>query len=117
MSETLYLPQKEQSRLISRFKRSDFNILISTSIGEEGLDIGEVDAIFCYDGGMSLVRLVQRMGRTGRKRDGSVFILLTEGKETEDYNKALKKTKKFKQILPTKFKYYSFNPSMLKENS
>jgi len=52
------------------------NTLISTSIGEEGLDIGEVDAIFCYEGGMSTIRMIQRMGRTGRKRDGTVFVLL-----------------------------------------
>lgn len=33
-------------------------MLVSTSIGEEGLDIGEVDMIICYDSQSSPVRMV-----------------------------------------------------------
>ncbi len=65
--------------------------MISTCIGEEGLDIGEVDSIVCYDGGHSPIRSIQRRGRTGRKRAGSVFFLLMEGKEWEDYKNGMKK--------------------------
>ena len=56
-------------------------MLVATCIAEEGLDIGEVDLIICYDSGFSPIRMIQRMGRTGRKRDGKIIILLTEGKE------------------------------------
>ena len=52
-------------------------------MGEEGLDIGEVDLIICFDAHASPIRLVQRMGRTGRKRDGRIVILVTEGKEEQ----------------------------------
>lgn len=53
-------------------------------IGEEGLDVGEVDLIICFDVSQhSPTRLVQRMGRTGRKRDGHIIILVTDGKEHE----------------------------------
>lgn len=55
--------------------------MISTCVGEEGLDIGDVDLIVCFDSHKSPIRLVQRMGRTGRKRDGKVIMLVTEGKE------------------------------------
>ena len=55
--------------------------MVSTSVGEEGLDIGEVDLIICFDASNSPIRLVQRMGRTGRKRDGKIIILVGEGKE------------------------------------
>jgi len=78
--------------MIKRYKNNEINTLISTSSGEEGLDIGEVDAIFCYEGGTSTIRMVQRMGRTGRKRDGVVYVLLMQGKESEDFEKANKKT-------------------------
>lgn len=58
-------------------------------IGEEGLDVGEVDLIICFDVSQhSPIRLVQRMGRTGRKRDGHIIVLVTDGKEhevTEDF--------------------------------
>lgn len=60
------------------------NTLISTCIGEEGLDVGEVDLIICFDiSNKSPIRMVQRMGRTGRKRQGRIIVLVTEGKEQE----------------------------------
>jgi Fanconi anemia group M protein len=49
---------------------------VATSIAEEGLDIMEVDLVICFDANVSPIRMIQRMGRTGRKRDGRVDILL-----------------------------------------
>lgn len=40
-----------------QFKDNKFNVLIATSVAEEGLDIGEVDLIICYDSGLSPIRL------------------------------------------------------------
>lgn len=62
---------------------------MSTCVGEEGLDIGDVDMIICYDVHKSPVRLVQRMGRTGRKRDGRIVMLMTEGKEEHVFNQSM----------------------------
>lgn len=70
--------------MIQSFIQGDCNTLISTCIGEEGLDVGEVDLIVCFDiSNKSPVRMIQRIGRTGRKRDGRVVILVTEGKEEQ----------------------------------
>ena len=63
------------------FREGGYNTLVSTCVGEEGLDIGDVDLIVCYDAHKSPIRLVQRMGRTGRKRQGRIVMLMTEGKE------------------------------------
>lgn len=63
------------------FKSGDFNVLIATSVAEEGLDIGEVDLIICLEANKSPIKFVQRLGRTGRKRSGKCITLLTEGKE------------------------------------
>jgi Fanconi anemia group M protein len=49
---------------------------VATSIGEEGLDIVEVDLVICFDANVSPLRMIQRMGRTGRKNEGRVDILL-----------------------------------------
>lgn len=57
--------------------------MVATCIAEEGLDIAEVDLIISYDMVASPIRMIQRNGRTGRKRDGKVVILITEGKEEE----------------------------------
>lgn len=67
--------------MVKQFKEGGYNTLVSTSVGEEGLDIGEVDLIVCYDATASPVRSVQRMGRTGRKREGRIVVLVAEGKE------------------------------------
>lgn len=45
-------------QVIQKFKNGDFNVLVATSIGEEGLDIGDVDLIICYDTSSSPVRMV-----------------------------------------------------------
>eukprot|EP00850_Spirogloea_muscicola_P023421 SM000355S13188 [mRNA] locus=s355:43331:53338:+ [translate_table: standard] len=61
--------QKEQKLVEERFRRGEFNVLVATSIGEEGLDIAEVDLVVCFDV-ESERSIIQRMGRTGRKRQG-----------------------------------------------
>ncbi|KAF2674168.1 P-loop containing nucleoside triphosphate hydrolase protein [Microthyrium microscopicum] len=82
------MSQKRQLEVIDQFKKGIYNVLIATSIGEEGLDIGEVDLIVCYDSKASPLRMLQRMGRTGRKRAGRVVLLQMEGKEVNDWGKA-----------------------------
>ena len=68
-------------QVVKEFREGGYNTLVSTCVGEEGLDIGDVDLIVCYDAHKSPIRLVQRMGRTGRKRQGRIVMLVTEGKE------------------------------------
>ncbi|KAI1213849.1 P-loop containing nucleoside triphosphate hydrolase protein [Annulohypoxylon truncatum] len=82
------MKQAEQIERIQKFKGGEFNVLVATSIGEEGLDIGQVDLIVCYDASASPIRMLQRMGRTGRKRAGRVVLLLMRGKEEENYSKS-----------------------------
>ncbi|KAG1228252.1 hypothetical protein G6F68_007512 [Rhizopus microsporus] len=75
------LRQAEQQEIIQKFKSNNYNVIVSTSIGEEGLDIGEVDLIICYDSQTSPIRMLQRMGRTGRQRRGKCILLMTESEE------------------------------------
>ncbi|XP_071834807.1 Fanconi anemia group M protein-like [Apostichopus japonicus] len=82
------ISQKEQLRVVKEFRCGNYNTLVSTCVGEEGLDIGDVDLIVCYDAHKSPTRLVQRMGRTGRKRKGRIVMLMTEGKEASVYDKS-----------------------------
>ncbi|KAI5962093.1 MPH1 [Candida pseudojiufengensis] len=80
--------QKLQKEIIKKFKKGEYNILVATSIGEEGLDIGEVDLIICYDSTASPIKNIQRMGRTGRKRDGKVLLLFSSNEESK-FDKAM----------------------------
>ncbi|PNJ54228.1 FANCM isoform 4 [Pongo abelii] len=80
--------QKEQLEVVKQFRDGGYNTLVSTCVGEEGLDIGEVDLIICFDSQKSPIRLIQRMGRTGRKRQGRIVVILSEGREERIYNQS-----------------------------
>ena len=93
------MDQKTQLLIIDKFKKGTYNTLVATSIGEEGLDIGEIDLIVCYDSSSSPIRMLQRMGRTGRKRAGNIVLLLMEGKEHDSYAKAKDNYEKMQEKL------------------
>lgn len=74
--------QKEQKEILDRMNSGEINVLVATSIGEEGLDISEVSAVIFYEPIPSAVRKIQRTGRTARLAPGKLFILIT--KDTRD---------------------------------
>ncbi|MFX0106462.1 MAG: DEAD/DEAH box helicase, partial [Candidatus Hodarchaeota archaeon] len=75
-------PQHFQIEILQKFREGKIEILIATSVAEEGLDIPNVDAIIFYEPVPSEIRLIQRRGRTGRFAPGRCYILVTE--ETVD---------------------------------
>ena len=80
------LSQKEQKNRLQSFREGEFNVLIATSIGEEGLDIVKVDTVIFYEPTASAIRSIQRRGRTGRQKKGRVIILITENTRDETLN-------------------------------
>ncbi len=79
------LSQKEQKKIIEEFKNHEFNVLIATSVAEEGLDIPKVDLVVFYEPIPSAIRHIQRRGRTGRLVKGKVIILVTKNTRDEAY--------------------------------
>ena len=79
------LSQKKQISLLEEFKEGTYNTLIGTSVAEEGLDIAECDLVVFYDVVPSAIRTIQRRGRTGRKKEGKVYVLMAEGTRDEGY--------------------------------
>ena len=89
------LSQKKQLEILDQFKQGNYNILISTNVGEEGLDIAECDLVVFYDVVASEIRFIQRKGRTARHREGKVIILYCKDTHDEIYmHIALNKLKK-----------------------
>ena len=76
------LTQKEQKAVLDDFRAGKFNVLVATSIGEQGLDIPQVDIVIFYEPVPSAIRHIQRRGRTGRHEKGKVIVLMT--KDTMD---------------------------------
>ena len=77
------LTQEEQSSILRDFQSGTYNVLVATSIAEEGLDMPSVDFVVFYEPIPSEIRLIQRMGRTARKGFGKVKILMAEGTADE----------------------------------
>jgi Fanconi anemia group M protein len=83
--EDIGLNQKEQKEIIEKFQDGRYNILVSTSIAEEGLDIPATDLVVFYEPVPSEIRTIQRRGRTGRRRAGRVIVLVTRDTKDEAY--------------------------------
>jgi Fanconi anemia group M protein len=79
------LNQKEQKRAIIEFSEGISNVLCATSIGEEGLDIPEVNSVIFYEPVPSAIRSIQRAGRTARLIKGKLIILIIKGTRDESF--------------------------------
>ncbi len=88
------LKQKEQIKTIEDFESGDFNVLVATSVGEEGLDIPSTDMVIFYEPVPSEIRTIQRRGRTARRRKGKVVILITKDTRDEAYYWSSKRKEK-----------------------
>ncbi|MFA6461678.1 MAG: DEAD/DEAH box helicase [Candidatus Woesearchaeota archaeon] len=103
--------QKQQKEILDQFREGEFNILIATSVAEEGLDIPKVDKVIFYEPIPSAIRSIQRRGRTGRLEKGEVTILVTKGTRDEAYRwSSHHKEKKMFRNLDQVKKEYSLTP-------
>ena len=79
------MSQKEQIGMLDKFKGGEFNTIVMTSVGEEGLDIPSVDLVIFYEPIPSAIRHIQTRGRTGRQEKGRVIILMAKDTRDEGY--------------------------------
>jgi Fanconi anemia group M protein len=94
------MTQEKQIEALKRFSAGEFNVLVTSSIGEEGLDIVATDFAIFYEPVPSEIRMIQRRGRVGRQAAGKVMFLITKNTRDEtNYWSAFHKEKKMKGIL------------------
>jgi len=79
------LKQKKQIETVQKFRDGVFQVLVATRVGEEGLDIAEVNQVIFYDNVPSSIRFIQRRGRTGRKDTGKLVVLIAKNTIDETY--------------------------------
>lgn len=79
------LSQKKQIDVLKRFREGEFPVIVSTSVGEEGLDVPSTDLVIFYEAVPSEIRSIQRKGRTGRSGAGRIVVLTTKGTSDEVY--------------------------------
>ena len=94
------MSQKEQAAKIQELKEGKLNVLVASSVAEEGLDIPSVDLVVFYEPVPSEIRFIQRRGRTGRLSAGKAVILMARGTRDETYYwTSVRKEKKMHRIL------------------
>lgn len=92
--------RKMQEETIRAFRNNEFDVLVASSIGEEGIDIPAVDCVIFYEPIPSEIRSIQRRGRAARLKEGEIYILMTRGTRDEYfYWSAINKEKKMKKII------------------
>jgi len=79
------LKQEKQIETVQRFRDGVTKALVATRVGEEGLDISEVNLVIFYDNVPSSIRFIQRKGRTGRKDAGRLVVLIAKDTIDEAY--------------------------------
>jgi len=96
------MSQKEQGQVLKDFKEGKVNVLCASSVGEEGIDVPEVNAVYFYEPIPSEIRKIQRAGRTARLKPGKLAILITKGTRDEIYYYvSIAKEKKMRRTIET----------------
>ena len=77
-------------RITDRFDRNEFNILIATTVADEGLDLDSLDSVLLISAGRKDRRFIQRVGRAIRKsktgKFGYVLDLNDSGNNILEYH-------------------------------
>lgn len=66
---------KVRDEIVKRTHENKIKVLLATSVVEEGVDIQGVDQIIFFKPIFNKIRVIQRRGRTGRHKDGVIYIL------------------------------------------
>ncbi len=89
------LTAKQQISRLSEFREGRANVMVATSVGEEGLDIPSADLVIFYEPVSSEIRTIQRRGRTGRRRQGEVVVLVARGTRDERAKESARRKEEF----------------------
>lgn len=69
---------KNQQDTLDRFKAGDTNLIIATSVLEEGIDVSECHLVICFESPKNLKSFVQRRGRARRVRSKYIIFSSSE---------------------------------------
>ncbi|XP_070612459.1 ATP-dependent RNA helicase DHX58 isoform X1 [Erythrolamprus reginae] len=80
-SQTKHMTQQEQQDVLHRFRKGQLNLLLSTSVAEEGLDIPECNIIIRYGLLTNEIAMMQARGRARAPNSICSILAKTNSKE------------------------------------
>ncbi len=103
------MSQKLQQEVLDELRSGEHNVIVASSVAEEGLDIPAVELVVFFEPVPSEIRTIQRRGRTGRFSKGKTIILMAKNTRDEAfYWTARNKERKMKETLNTMKKSDTF---------
>ncbi|XP_053309397.1 ATP-dependent RNA helicase DHX58 isoform X2 [Spea bombifrons] len=81
-NQTKHMTQKQQKEVIERFRHGHLNLLISTSVAEEGLDIPQCNIVVRYGLMTNETAMIQARGRARAENSCYSFLAKTGSRET-----------------------------------
>ena len=70
--------QEHRDKVMSQFRKGNFDLLIATDVAARGIDVDDVEAVFNYDIPSDEEYYVHRIGRTGRAgKTGKAFTFIS----------------------------------------
>lgn len=91
------LSNKSNKRVLDKFKRNEIDLIIATSVLEEGIDVQECNLVICFDAPDTFRSHVQTKGRA-RMKD-STYVVFTESGKLHEMQKKLNEWKEVNDIL------------------
>ncbi|XP_040295184.1 interferon-induced helicase C domain-containing protein 1 isoform X2 [Bufo bufo] len=79
------MTQNEQKKVIQKFKNGELNLLIATSVAEEGLDIKECNIVIVYGCIHNEIAMVQARGRA-RAEESAVVLVASRSSGAIDHD-------------------------------
>lgn len=89
----LILDQKNNRRVIERFRKDEINLIVCSSVLEEGIDLQSCNLVIRYDNPQTFSAYVQTKGRARMKN--SKYVLMIDKMEE---SKVLNKIRKYKAV-------------------
>jgi len=72
------VPQAQRDRVMEKFRRREFELLIATDVAARGLDLDDLEVVFNFDLPNDAEDYTHRIGRTGRAgRSGRAFTFVS----------------------------------------
>ena len=78
LANLLSMTLAQQQNVFAKFALGEINLLVATSVAEEGIDINPCNVVIRFDWGDTLINYVQSRGRS-RTKDSDYYILAQNG--------------------------------------
>ncbi|HRN32801.1 MAG TPA: DEAD/DEAH box helicase, partial [Saprospiraceae bacterium] len=96
------LGQEKRNRILNKFRKGEFKVLVATDVAARGIDVPNVDLVCNYDVPFDPEYYVHRIGRTGRAgKEGKAYSFLAGSRD----KRLLRQIESFAKVKVEQYKF------------